>query len=511
MSLAAPEKPSRTHWAILILILLIGATLRLIYLNASEAHIDEIWHMELSTGRGSAHETLPMNVLIDRAPSVTSLDSSPGWLAIPGSLDQVTHPPLFYLILRPWRAVIGESLRSARLLSAILSVLCVAALFDVVRQMFPTRIALWAALLLAASSAQIEVGQEVRQYPLLTLLCLIAAGALVRIERTGFTRRQSFALILALLATLFTHYFALPFALMFLLYVLIRFRGKLRWQTAGAIVLPVILFAILWGPRMLRQSHAFAVAAGPAAIHDESPTHVADTFWRLAIEPIRQLFEPWPRTAVISLMSASLFVIPFFLLRRSPMLLLWTFWLIVGTVFTTVLDLLHHTRQLELIRYTILAGPAVCVLLPAMLASYGPQISNAFSAIIAFACFAALGLTYTRYNQPFTRVGYALANTESADLPVVFYSDPSERFWSQWLYLGTSHYSQTFPRPAAILDHPPDDQLLAQLHRWPMVWVVWSDTHEVDINSDLLPGSKMIRLINAPRLGSAALVEWVTP
>src|SRR4051812_23206645 len=100
----------------------------------------------MSTGRGAAHSTLPMNVLIPRAPDVTSLHDAPPWTSVVTHADDVVHPPLYWLSLRVWRTWFGEPIPTARLLSVLFSALSIVALFAAVRALSGTNTSLWAAL-----------------------------------------------------------------------------------------------------------------------------------------------------------------------------------------------------------------------------------------------------------------------------------------------------------------------------------------------------------------------------
>src|SRR5689334_4775405 len=63
--------------ALLIGVLSLAAWLRFDRARADGLTFDEQWHMELSTGRGSPHLTLPTGQLIADAPPVTSLRGAP--------------------------------------------------------------------------------------------------------------------------------------------------------------------------------------------------------------------------------------------------------------------------------------------------------------------------------------------------------------------------------------------------------------------------------------------------
>src|SRR5262245_53988228 len=91
------------HLALLAVIVVLAGVLRFIHLGSVEAHFDEIWHLELSTGRGSAHMRVPASGALQPAVAdFTSLRDAPPWYAIPTSLRDDTHPVLHYLLLRFW-------------------------------------------------------------------------------------------------------------------------------------------------------------------------------------------------------------------------------------------------------------------------------------------------------------------------------------------------------------------------------------------------------------------------
>ncbi|MFQ5613971.1 MAG: glycosyltransferase family 39 protein [Anaerolineae bacterium] len=96
-------------------------------------------------------------------------------------LSRITdpHPPLFYLLLHPWRWLVGESAWGMRFAGVGASVLAVAVLYALARRTLrSTGTSLLAAGLLAVNPLQIWLAQDVRSYPFFTLLGLLSTGAL---------------------------------------------------------------------------------------------------------------------------------------------------------------------------------------------------------------------------------------------------------------------------------------------------------------------------------------------
>src|SRR5438105_4667058 len=111
------SRPTRWQCCALLGIISIAAAARFAWIGSTEAHFDELWHLELSTGRGSMHSMLPPDEIV-AAPALTSLHGAPPWYSVWTHLQSVTHPPLYPMLLRGWRDVFGESISTARAFSA---------------------------------------------------------------------------------------------------------------------------------------------------------------------------------------------------------------------------------------------------------------------------------------------------------------------------------------------------------------------------------------------------------
>jgi len=94
---------------LIALIILLAGILRGIWLDRRCLFFDEIWHMELSTGRGSAHLRLPLDQLLPPQPNPVMLEAAPPWYSIWTHMDWVIHPPFYHFTLRAWRAVSAKA------------------------------------------------------------------------------------------------------------------------------------------------------------------------------------------------------------------------------------------------------------------------------------------------------------------------------------------------------------------------------------------------------------------
>jgi mannosyltransferase len=90
------------------------------------------------------------------------------------------HPPGYYLALKAWIALAGESEFGLRALSALEGVLTVAVTMALGRALFARRVGIWAGVLVALSPFQIYYSQETRMYAQLALLSAASMWVLVR-------------------------------------------------------------------------------------------------------------------------------------------------------------------------------------------------------------------------------------------------------------------------------------------------------------------------------------------
>src|SRR3954451_16584234 len=189
----APHAPIARHlFDVLAVLLLIGLAgwLRIDRARFDGLTFDEQWHVELSTGRGSPHVTLPNGVLVERAPAVTSLEGAAPFYAVWTHMSGVAHPPLFVSVLRLWRDVFGTGDMPAKTLSIVSSLVALALLYDAVRTVHGRPAAVWATLLFALAPAQIYLHQQVRGYAMAQMWACGAIAALARIDRYGVNRRR---------------------------------------------------------------------------------------------------------------------------------------------------------------------------------------------------------------------------------------------------------------------------------------------------------------------------------
>jgi len=216
---------------------------------------------------------------LDEAMSASFLDFS--WLEILGRTaePQGVHPPLYFLVMRAWATVIGDSEASLRGLSAALGLATIGGVYALVRELGrlagreprASGLAAWlSATLVALSPMQIHLSRIARGYTLATMLLTLGGWALVvalrKPERSG-----PYWIASAMLAAgaCYTHNLAIISVAAQGGFVLLRLarppvgaaeRGRAArfWALAGAAVF-ALAYIVPWLPRLLAQTRTIQV------------------------------------------------------------------------------------------------------------------------------------------------------------------------------------------------------------------------------------------------------------
>src|SRR5579863_3805287 len=170
---------ARRDRLILLLIVLMGAAIRLFRLDAQSVWYDETFSI--------AHSVRPLPQLFQ----ILILD--------------VFQAPLHYLVLHGWFQIAGFGAMQARLVSVIFGTLSIPLLFLLARRFTDSAGSLCAAFLLAISQIAVYFSQEARPYSQAQFLSLLTALAFLSfLEKPTLLRSTFFAA--AGTALLYTHY-----------------------------------------------------------------------------------------------------------------------------------------------------------------------------------------------------------------------------------------------------------------------------------------------------------------
>lgn len=503
----APPPPPPRHWPfVLAAILLIAGSVRFAGIGRDCLWFDELWHLTISNGRGSAQYRIPVDQYVASLPDHTSLATAEAWWKIPRRDDPNAHPPLYYFPLRLWRAAFGDAPATLRALSAILSIAAVAATFDLGRLSMGTSGGLWAAALLAVAPGQVEQAQEVRGYTLLLLLATLAASAALRGARAGPRGAAWPALVvLSMPLLMFTHYFAAGACAAIAGYAVMTYRGRARAIVAIGVPLVALAWIAAWAPALRAMANALPDTAD-AFLNDPAPAPALATAARLAALPARLMIgapvNGWTVAAGMAAWAAAAWALARRPATRLPILCL----ACTGTMLAA-LDWSRATQHLSFTRYGLIASPGVAVALAAATAALPrPWTAPARWGVLGLLAALLPVYGYERNNLDFRPLAAHLReNAREGDAVVLLSPNPLGRD-GQTVYLHLAYYGRIFPRAAAVATRPITPGPLADaLAKHRRVWLV-SANPRVDA-ARAWPGARELSAARFEPVGSAILVE----
>jgi len=479
------------HWMAVALLLGVGALVRFHDIGGPSLWMDEIWSIEIASGRDHAHDQLPTGILMTEQRDLTSLAGSPPWWRVWSARSDYTYPPLYPLLLRWWMDLFGNGAAAVRSLSAVFCVAAIAAFFDVCRLLHGARLALLGAAMMTLAVAQIDIAQEARCYAMMLFLALACAGAMVRIEARGATKRRLLALAGFLAAMLLTHYLSIGLAVALLVYALIRLRGLDRRGVILALAGGAALALAVWAPSLYWQVRHLP-GGTPLFLREADPArHASRTLRRVlglpgeflcgeaAAERMFRGQTPGDQilTVFLLLIAVLTLLVPFLRLRRRHDLWLWCLWILGNVGLLTLADAARGTTMAGYLRYTILASPAVYALIATFDWPRRPVLRHALglAVLAAVALVSADRLAHPAPAKEDWRAAAAdLQASAGSDEPIVFFNADPWVAPGMW-YMCLHYYWPRCENPWLLLRRPPEGKLLEQLQSRSSMWLVGVD------------------------------------
>ena len=175
------------------------------------------------------------------------------------ALFQENTPPFYYVLLRLWVALFGQTEAALRSMSAVFGTLFVAAMIWAGREWFDARVGLWSGVVAAAAPIHVYYSQEARPYVLLTLVLLLSYITLWRALRLG-TRTSWILFSVCSALAVYTHYFAVLGLIPTVFLVLVWPKQQAQEQWIGYISAALVagfLFAPWFLENFVSRSHSF--------------------------------------------------------------------------------------------------------------------------------------------------------------------------------------------------------------------------------------------------------------
>ena len=303
-------------------------------------------------------------------------------------------PPLYYVLLHGWMALVGTSDVAVRGFSVLASVLTVPLLALLAHRVAGPGAWRPALVLAALSPFALRYAAEARMYALVELLAVLGGLALVAVLRGAAAGRRTATatagLVLCTAALVLTHYWALPMLAVVGAALLLGWRRAVPGAARAAVAVAAGGLALVpWLPVLAHQTVRTAAPWGrPAGAEDVLGTAVDWAGQRLALAPTLALGLLW--LAVLGALAVrqggGLLLSP----RQSPAALRWAGG---GALAVLVLGvaLASSGGQPVAVRYTAVVLPAVLVCAAAGVALLRPRTA------LVVLLVAALGGAYSGY------------------------------------------------------------------------------------------------------------------
>ncbi len=238
------------RWALPLALVALALALRLVRLAAQSFWYDEGW---------------------------TSWAINQSWRGMMDLLARDNHPPLYFVLLRPWAAVLGHGDAALRAFSILPDLGTVALLYALGRRLWSTGVGAVAALLAAISPPLVMYAQEARMYSLVAGLVVAATYCLAGMSTAAATTRRRWALLYALCmaGALYSHHDAwLAFGAQGAILLILAARRRDRLPlVAGALVV------VLYLPLLPLTLHQIGVARGMGYKPHIPPLLMLEDLW----------------------------------------------------------------------------------------------------------------------------------------------------------------------------------------------------------------------------------------
>ncbi len=219
--MAGKSSTSSQNSKLLKLIRLVAITLLILAISFRFTNLDRkvYWHDEaytsmVITARPGKYftEALFQNRLVQPADLLAYQHFAPNLtlkdMIVRKGMEDVQHPPLYYVLLRFWTQVWGTTPAVIRGFSSLLSLLIFPALYWLSLELFGSCLSGWIAIaLFAVSPFHLVYGQEAREFGFWTVLILASSALLLRAIRSASWRNWALygvSMVVAFYTSLFS-------------------------------------------------------------------------------------------------------------------------------------------------------------------------------------------------------------------------------------------------------------------------------------------------------------------
>jgi len=490
----------QAEWILVGIIILVAVILRVQNIDSKVMWLDELTEMYMTNAiiYKDLDHYIPRNTLITEPVNLTPIEkaqSIPRFVKEMAEID--SHPPFYYILFYICRAIFGDSPVSLRLLSFIPAIISVLLLYLIGKELYGKISGLGAALIMTLSTPHIVYSHEVRHYSFLIFLGLLALFVYLRIIRSKPNWKLCGVFSILIFLLMVTHYFSFGYIFALGLYSLIKLRGRLLVSILASFVVSVILFLLFWGYPFYLQFFSGSKKAIEALNYRLAP-EIAMRSLPAFINTLPEryfLHLPFDYTITRPAFFILLCLLPCVaILWRRDLLLPWL--LFICTAFFVVgLDLARGTFHSINIRYTLLAAPAIYMIVAAGIFT-GPRktfLNSIGTIIVVSVLLYNLPTAFEEYRDNWFELSQKLDHNGSSSSPVVLVNPggPDFEYWSNFIWYTLCYYSYRRDRSVAVIDKPLVSKCIEQIgydksiflitkipefpksvdREWPLFWI----------------------------------------
>lgn len=277
------------------------------------------------------------------------------------------HPPLFYILLRGWDFIFGDSLFSLRFFSVFFASLSIIGLYILVNKTLQNRkLALFSSLLFAFSYFQIQYAMEARMYSLGTFLVIIGTYFFLEALKT---KKWKWWLLYAFSVSLglYTHYFVAFWIISQAIYLSCQIAKESKnsasswvknqnFQMAAVSYFLVFVSYLPWLGTFLKQIGQVQQDYWIPAINIWS---IPNTFLKMTWGNVVNPQNAW---YVLVVLMVLIFSAVFFFIKKTKIKERWLFFLLLAVPFLLT-AVLSFRRPIYIDRYFIFGFPFYLIIL----------------------------------------------------------------------------------------------------------------------------------------------------
>jgi len=364
------------------------------------------------------------------------------------------HPPFYYLLLKAWRILFGDSLLAIRSLSVFAGIGALIALQRLLLQRFSFKTANLAVAVTAISPIFIRYAQEARMYMLVAFLMTLATLAFVKIiDGSRHQRRWQFIYALSLVLAVYSHYYALFIVLAHVLFVAWKFKPytlkRLRnvWLEARDVIVVWVVAAALFLPWLPTAWQQFNEIQGGFWIGPVTHNSLLSIFSRFVLYREAWQLQSWETVGFLTVLAAIVVSLRAIAARNKSQaqrdLVVLLSLLVVVPVASTFLLSLPPFSPIFNVRYVMPVAGFFFALIAigfVSLRENNKGLSLIVSAVLVGGLIAGLtnlyryrDVNYDNLNE--NGISYVVAQTRSSQEPAVHIAHSSLLFYDLYFHL----------------------------------------------------------------------------